>query len=57
MTLSPKVTPASQYLDLQNGTVNRGTFVDEDLYRLEQERIFARAWLVRGHVSQNHEAG
>jgi phenylpropionate dioxygenase-like ring-hydroxylating dioxygenase large terminal subunit len=32
--------------------VGRRLFVDEDIYRLEQERIFAKCWLYLGHASE-----
>ena len=37
--------------------VNRELFVDDTLYRLEQERIFARCWLYIGHQTQLPEIG
>ncbi len=39
-------------VDLERGLVSREIFVNEDLYRQEQEQIFARAWLFLGHESQ-----
>jgi phenylpropionate dioxygenase-like ring-hydroxylating dioxygenase large terminal subunit len=39
-------------VDPERGLVSREIFVDEEIYRLEQERIFARAWLLVGHESQ-----
>lgn len=37
--------------------VDRRVFVDESLYRLEQERIFARCWLYLGHESELPKPG
>ena len=37
--------------------VNRRIFRDEQLYRCEQEQIFARSWLYVGHESQLREVG
>src|SRR3546814_887744 len=37
--------------------VDRRIFVDEDLYRLEQEKIFAKCWLYLGHESALHANG
>jgi phenylpropionate dioxygenase-like ring-hydroxylating dioxygenase large terminal subunit len=39
-------------IDVKNGTASREIFVDRDIYRQEQEQIFARAWLFVGHESQ-----
>ncbi len=38
--------------DIDQGVVSREVFVNEDIYRQEQEQIFARAWLFIGHESQ-----
>ena len=42
----------SKWVDYANGTVDRRIFFDEDVYQLEMERIFARAWLFMCHESQ-----
>src|SRR5690349_23318081 len=34
------------------GRISREIFVDDAIYREEQERVFARAWLFLGHESQ-----
>ncbi|MBV8118389.1 MAG: aromatic ring-hydroxylating dioxygenase subunit alpha, partial [Alphaproteobacteria bacterium] len=39
-------------VDLQKGQISREIFVSEEIYREEQERLFARAWLFVGHESQ-----
>jgi len=39
-------------VDIENGTASREIFVDNDIYRQEQEQIFGRAWLFVGHESQ-----
>ena len=39
-------------VDLTRGQVSREIFVNEEIYREEQERLFARAWLFVGHESQ-----
>lgn len=44
--------PISRFVDLENGTIGREVFCDQDIYDQEQERIFARAWLFVGHESQ-----
>jgi phenylpropionate dioxygenase-like ring-hydroxylating dioxygenase large terminal subunit len=38
-------------VDLENGLISREVFVNEEIYQLEQERVFARAWLFVGHES------
>ena len=39
-------------VDLERGLVDRRVFADPELYRLEQERVFARCWLLLGHESE-----
>ena len=39
-------------VDYENGTVDRRIFADQDLYELELERIFAKAWNFMAHDSQ-----
>ena len=39
-------------VDVKNGTASREIFVNSDVYRQEQEQVFARAWLFVGHESQ-----
>jgi nitrite reductase/ring-hydroxylating ferredoxin subunit len=47
-----KVTSMSDLVDVERGQISREIYVDEDIYRQEQERVFARAWLFLGHESQ-----
>jgi phenylpropionate dioxygenase-like ring-hydroxylating dioxygenase large terminal subunit len=44
-------------VDIERGEIGRELFVSEGLYREEQERVFARAWLYVGHESQVPRAG
>lgn len=44
-------------VDPAAGTVDRGLFVDEDIFQSEQEAIFTRAWLFVAHESQIPEPG
>ena len=39
-------------VDIDQGTVDRRIFSDQDIYQLELERIFARAWNFMCHDSQ-----
>ena len=39
-------------VDLALGQISREIFVNDDIYAEEQERIFARSWLLVGHESQ-----
>jgi phenylpropionate dioxygenase-like ring-hydroxylating dioxygenase large terminal subunit len=38
-------------------TLPREYFVSPEIYELERERIFARSWLLAGHVSQLAKPG
>ncbi|MBM3941183.1 MAG: Rieske (2Fe-2S) protein, partial [SAR202 cluster bacterium] len=44
-------------VDSSTGLVSREIHVDEDIYKLEQERVFARVWLFVGHESQIPKPG
>lgn len=44
-------------VEARRGRVARAIFSDDEIYRLEQERIFGRAWLYVGHVSQVRNPG
>ena len=46
-----------QFVDMARGLVNRRIFSDEDIYRLELERIFGRCWLYLAHESELPEPG
>ena len=37
---------------IEPGRVHRRVYADPDLFELEMERIFGRAWLFVGHASQ-----
>ncbi len=42
----------SRLVDVDNATVDRRLFYDPEIYQLEMEQIFARAWLFMCHESQ-----
>lgn len=55
--MPPRTHRMSELVDLDRGLISREIFVDEDIYKQEQERIFARAWLFLGHESQIPQPG
>ena len=44
-------------VDVSTGQISREIFVNEEIYREELERLFARAWLFVGHESQIPKPG
>jgi phenylpropionate dioxygenase-like ring-hydroxylating dioxygenase large terminal subunit len=42
----------ASYVDVEKGLVARNIFSDADIYQMEMEQIFARAWLFMCHESQ-----
>ena len=44
-------------VDPNAGRISREIFVNEEIYRQELERLFARAWLFVGHESQIPKPG
>src|SRR4051794_9076779 len=52
----PDVMPASQSDEIaklvEPGRVHRRVYVDSEIFELEMERLFGRAWLFVGHTSQ-----
>ena len=52
MTTAYRNEELLRMVDPDTGTVDRRIFSDQDLYELELERIFARAWNFMAHDSQ-----
>jgi phenylpropionate dioxygenase-like ring-hydroxylating dioxygenase large terminal subunit len=48
---------ARSFIDAENGLVDRQIFSDPDIYKMEMERIFARAWNFMCHESQIRNPG
>jgi hypothetical protein len=42
---------------IEPGRVHRGVYTDPDIFELEMERIFGRAWAVRGACQPGAAAG
>jgi len=57
MTLDIRGLSANQLIDREKGLVSRDIFVDEELYVIEKERVFARCWLVVGFEDQVKKPG
>ena len=58
--LSPKLADGTRVADLVNLTtreVRLRAVSDPEIYDLEMERIFARTWLLLGHVSEIPKSG
>ena len=52
MTLIGSRNEMLALVDADKGVVNRSIFADQDIYELELERIFARAWNFMAHETQ-----
>ena len=49
MTLAFRSHDFAAMVDASTGEVSRHIFADADIYEMEMERIFARAWLFMCH--------
>ncbi|HZP26757.1 MAG TPA: aromatic ring-hydroxylating dioxygenase subunit alpha, partial [Dehalococcoidia bacterium] len=47
MTIDPRTL-----VDSANSTLSRRIFIEQEIYELELERIFARSWLFLCHESE-----
>ena len=57
MATKSKPDTFSKIVDVDAGSISREIFVNEDIYRQEQEQVFAQAWLFVGHESQITKPG
>ncbi len=46
------VIKGMNWVDVENGLIDRNIFYDQELYERELEQVFARSWLFVGHESQ-----
>src|SRR5215204_6141131 len=51
MTIQANRNELLALVDVKNATIDRRIFFDEDIYQVELERIFARAWNFMAHDS------
>src|ERR687887_1609212 len=47
----------ANFVDAENGLINRRIFIEREIYEKELQRIFARCWLFLCHDSQIPEPG
>jgi len=52
MSILTRHSEASMWVDENAGTASRKIFVDEDIYAMEQRRVFAKSWLFLAHASE-----
>jgi len=52
-----KAIAAAELVHAESGLIDRRIFVDEEIYRLELQQIFARCWLYLAHESQIPNTG
>ena len=57
VTVYESKKPFSSMVDFENGTIERQIFSDDEIYKLELERIFARCWNFMCHESQIAKPG
>ena len=49
--MNPSVEYLKSLIDLDDGMISPQIFIDEDIYRLELEKVFGRSWLFLAHDS------
>ena len=57
MTITYRNEEMMEMVNRETGTVDRRIFAEQDIYELELERIFARAWNFMAHDSQIRNPG
>ena len=57
MATKSKPGTFSESVNVDAGSISREIFVNQDIYRQEQEQVFAQAWLFVGHESQITKPG
>jgi PAH dioxygenase large subunit len=55
--MSSTSTVAADWVDVERGLVSRDIFVNDDVCRLEHERIFDRTWLFLAHATEIPKPG
>ena len=57
MALNTGLGIGRQLVNTETGIISRDIYVDPELYKMEQERVFARAWLFVGLEDQVRKPG
>jgi phenylpropionate dioxygenase-like ring-hydroxylating dioxygenase large terminal subunit len=52
-----RASSSADWVDVERGLVSRDVFVSDDVWRLEMERIFARAWIFLAHETEISRPG
>ena len=57
MSSPSRASNGTDWVDVQRGLVSRDIFVNDDVYRLEIERIFDRTWVFLAHETEIPKPG